>query len=240
MDAPLAGRRAVVTGASQGIGAAAARALASRGARVGLVARSRSELDKAAVEIGSGAVALAADLTEPGSAQMLAADIERRWGGLDILVHCAAAYRSGTTAELELADWDVLYRSNLRAPVALTRALLPQLLVSRGQIVFVNSTVVRASNLAGRGAYAATKAALRAFADSLRDEVNAAGVRVITVYPGSTATPLQEALHAERDVRYNPERLLQPEDVAETLCSALAMPGTAEITDLFVRPMLKS
>lgn len=235
---PFAGRRAIVAGASRGIGAAMARALARRGACVGLVARSRPALDDVAAEIG--AVALVADLAEPDAAGRLAADIERRWGGLDILVHCAAAYRSGTTAQLDLSDWDALYRSNLRAPVALTRAFLAQLLVSRGQIVFVNSTVVRASNLAGRGAYAATKAALRAFADSLRDEVNADGVRVITVYPGATATPLQEALHAERDIRYSPERLLQPEDVAETMCAALAMPGTAEVTDLFVRPMLKS
>jgi NADP-dependent 3-hydroxy acid dehydrogenase YdfG len=90
------------------------------------------------------------------------------------------------------------------------------------------------------GAYAATKHALKALADALRQEVNADGVRVISVYPGRTATPLQEVLHAQEGKPYFPERLLQPRDVAAAVLHALGMDRTAEVTDIRVRPMLSS
>jgi NADP-dependent 3-hydroxy acid dehydrogenase YdfG len=85
--------------------------------------------------------------------------------------------------------------------------------------------------------YAASKHALRALADGLRDEVNKKGVRVITVFPGRTATPMQEAVHRYEGRPYDAERFLQPEDVAAAAVNALALPRTAEVTDLHIRPM---
>jgi NADP-dependent 3-hydroxy acid dehydrogenase YdfG len=128
----------------------------------------------------------------------------------------------------------------VRAPYALTQAALPALRQSQGQVLFINSTITRAANLAGRGGFAATQHALKAVADSLRDEVNESGVRVISVMAGTTATPRQERLHQLMQKPYRPDRLLQPGDVARAACGALALPRTAEITDLVVRPMLKS
>jgi NADP-dependent 3-hydroxy acid dehydrogenase YdfG len=106
----------------------------------------------------------------------------------------------------------------------------------RGQIVFINSSVgLRAR--AGVGQYAATKHALKALADSLREEVNASGVRVISVYPGQTASPMQADLYEAAQKIYTPERLLQASDVAEVVVCALSLPRSAEVTDIALRPM---
>ena len=121
----------------------------------------------------------------------------------------------------------------------MTRELLPLLRASRGQVVFVNSSAVftRPSHC---GAYIATKAALHGLADALRSEVNEAGVRVLSVFPGRTATPMQEDLHRAEGTPYRPERLLQADDVATAVMGALAMPRSAEVTDIRIRPNLKS
>jgi NADP-dependent 3-hydroxy acid dehydrogenase YdfG len=87
--------------------------------------------------------------------------------------------------------------------------------------------------------YSATKHALKAIADSLREEVNAEGVRVVSVYPGRTATPMQAEVHELEGKPYKPERLMQPADVAEVVLTALTLPRTTEVTDLMVRPMAK-
>ena len=88
--------------------------------------------------------------------------------------------------------------------------------------------------------YAATKHALKGLADGLRQEVNAFGVRVISVFPGRTATPLQASLFELEGRQYVPKRLLQPEDVAAMVVQALALPPTAEVTDILIRPAIKS
>jgi NADP-dependent 3-hydroxy acid dehydrogenase YdfG len=108
-----------------------------------------------------------------------------------------------------------------------------------GQIVFVNSSITRASNTDGRGSYAATQHAAHSIANTLRDEVNEAGVRVTAIFPGTTATQRQIDLHEISGKRYDPDRMLRPEDVAEAVLFALTIGRTAEITDLYLRPMLK-
>ena len=109
---------------------------------------------------------------------------------------------------------------------------------TRGQVLFINSTVIRAANIAGRGGYAASKQGLKAIADSLRDEVNEYGIRVISVMPGTTATDGQEKLYKIAGKPYDPGTLLQPQDIAQAACDALALPRTGEITDIYIRPML--
>jgi NADP-dependent 3-hydroxy acid dehydrogenase YdfG len=159
-------------------------------------------------------------------------------GRLDVLVHCAGSIALGPIATAPVEDLDHQYRTNVRAPYLLTQRLLPALTAARGQVVFINSSVV----LAPRphvGQYAATKHALRAIADTLREEVNPNGLRVLSVYPGRTATPLQARLHAVEGKPYAPDRLLQPSDVASVVVEALTLPRTAELTDLSIRPLSK-
>ena len=103
----------------------------------------------------------------------------------------------------------------------------------------MNSSIALQTARAGHSAYAASKSALKAVADALRDEVNGQGVRVTSVYPGRTASSMQAELHQQEGKSYQPERLMQPEDVAATILHALDLPRTAEITDLSMRPFLK-
>ena len=130
------------------------------------------------------------------------------------------------------------YRTNVRGPYLLTQELLPLLLERQGQVVFINSSagLTARANIAQ---YAATKHALKALADGLRDEVNPRGVRVLSVFPGRTATPTQQKLCGEEGRPYRPARLLQPEDVAAVVVNALCLPRTAEVTEIKIRPMLK-
>ena len=108
-------------------------------------------------------------------------------------------------------EFDRQFQTNVRGPYSLTQALLPMLKSRHGQIVFLNSSAGIAGR-AGAGQYAATKHALRAVADSLREEVNQDGVRVLTVFLGRTATPMQAAIHQAEGKAYHPERLIRPED----------------------------
>lgn len=237
MSGAFEGMCALVTGASQGIGEAIAGELCRQGARVGMVARTASKLEAAAAAAGPNARSFPCDLAEPGAIERLIQAVTDEFGRLDVLAHSAGAIAYGTTAEADLNDLDRLYATNLRAPFALSQRALPLLRASRGQIVFVNSAITRAARLEGRGMFAATQFALQAVANALRDEVNRDGVRVISVYPGTTATPRQEKLHAAAGRSYAPELLLQSSDIAATVCSALALPRTAEVTDLYVRQM---
>ncbi len=121
----------------------------------------------------------------------------------------------------------------------LTQMLLPLLKKPRGQIVFINSS----AGLTARpnaGFYSAMQHAFKALADSLRDEVNADEVRILSVYPGRTATPRIQALHAKEGRPYQPELLLQPDDIASVVLNAVTLPWTAEVMDIRLRSMQKS
>jgi short-subunit dehydrogenase len=120
----------------------------------------------------------------------------------------------------------------------LTQVFLPTLSQRQGQIVFINSSVGLAA-AAGVSQYSATKHALKALADSFREELNVAGVRVLSVYLGRTATPMQARVCIEEGREYRPERLIQPSQVAESVVGALALGREAEVTDIRIRPTLK-
>jgi NADP-dependent 3-hydroxy acid dehydrogenase YdfG len=238
----LKNQLAVVTGASSGIGRAIALALAEQGAEVSLVARRREVLDNVAREaqaIGTRSHVRPADLSLDEDLQALSRDLHRNSGGVDVLILCGGAISHGPLERAPLAEFDLMYRSNLRAHYALTQSLLPLLRKRRGQIVFINSSAGLRSP-ATVGQFAATQHALRAVADSLRDEVNADGIRVLSVYPGRTATPRMAALFEKEGRPYHPELLMQPEDIASMVVCALSLPRTAEVTDISMRPFLKS
>jgi NADP-dependent 3-hydroxy acid dehydrogenase YdfG len=154
-------------------------------------------------------------------------------------VLCGGTISYGALEQASLADFDLQYRSNVRGHYALVQTLLPLLRKQRGQIVFINSSAgFRAPAMLGQ--FAATQHWLREIADSLRDEVNADGVRVLSVYPGRTATPRMAALFAKEGRPYRPEVLMQPEDIATMVSQALSLPRTAEVTDIHMRSMQKS
>ncbi len=228
-------KRALVTGASSGIGLAIAQALAAEGAHIHAVARSWPQaIDSWQLHN--------ADFTVEADVKRLAAEVSASATPLDMLIHCAGALEIGMVADFPIAQLDMMYQVNVRAPFLLTQLLLPlmssDLTQSTGQIVFINSSAAVAPNTT-LAVYSSTKSAMKSIADCLRLEVNPIGVRVMSVYPGKTASVMQQRAHELAGKPYDAASLMQPEDVAQMVLSALALPKTAEMTDLHIRPMKK-
>jgi NADP-dependent 3-hydroxy acid dehydrogenase YdfG len=238
---PLKDQVALVTGAGSGIGAAVAAGLGARGADLWLVGRRREPLEAVAEAArGQGVTARvhSTDLTVDDQVRTLADQVEHDAGRLDLLVHSAGVMVHADLEEAAIHDLDAHYAANVRAPYLLTQSVLPMLRAREGQIVFVNSSIYPNAR-AGVGQYAASKYALKAVADSLRDEVNPHGIRVLSIFPGRTATPGQAQLHELEGKEYRPDLLVQPEDVAAIAIGALELPRTAEVTEISIRPMAK-
>jgi len=221
----------VVTGAGSGIGLALAHRLAERGDELVLLARTQARAAELA-GVFPRAQLLVADLADPGTLNGLGREVD---GAVDTVVHVAGVVELGSVAELSVDDWATQLRVNLVAPAALSRVALPALRAARGTVVFVNSGAGLAAHPQW-SAYAASKHGLRALADSLRGEEAAAGVRVTTVYPGRTATPMQEKVHEQEGRSYDAAAWIRPETVADAILHVLDLPGDATIPDLTVRP----
>jgi NADP-dependent 3-hydroxy acid dehydrogenase YdfG len=232
---------ALVTGATSGIGGAIAADLARRGVTLCLVGRNREKLERLSEQLYAGTsriYAFQADLTVDEEIESLSSSLHQVSEHLDILVHSAGVFSMGSCESSSIEDLDLQYRTNVRAPYLLTQSLLPLLRQRRGQIVFINSSAgVAARALVGQ--YSASKHALKAFADSLRQEVNGEGIRVISIFPGRTATPMQARVHEMEGKEYLPERLMKPQDVAEVVADVLSLPLSAEVTDIHIRPSRK-
>ncbi|MFY9529157.1 MAG: SDR family NAD(P)-dependent oxidoreductase [Candidatus Acidiferrales bacterium] len=238
----LANQVAVITGGGSGIGKAIAVGLAAEGAVPVLVGRDITKLQAVAASLrgdAPGVRCYGADLSVPGQIKELAKQIERDTESVDILVHSAGVIELGFLAQAPLENLDSQYQVNVRAPYALTQGLLSNLRAHRGQIVFINSSAGLSAR-ANVGQYAASKHALRGIADSLREEVNSDGVRVLSVFLGRTNSPMQAAVFKAEGRDLRPELLLQPEDVAAVVISALGLPSRAEVTDIHMRPSVKS
>lgn len=225
-------RTHLVTGAGSGIGRALARRLADRGDRLVLLARTHRRAAEIQAEL-PGHACHVVDLAQPdavATAGSVLAELEL----LDSVVHCAGVVHLGTVATLGHDAWQEQLQVNLAAPARLTRAVLPALRAARGTLVMVNSTAVQ-SAAAGWSAYAASKAGLRAFADAVRAEEAEHGVRVTTVYPSRTATPMQARVHRQEGRPYDADAFVSPDSVAETICHVLDLPRDATIPDVTVR-----
>jgi NAD(P)-dependent dehydrogenase (short-subunit alcohol dehydrogenase family) len=225
--------RALVTGGSSGIGAAVVAALAAAGWSVLAVGRDAGRLDAVASAAGGDVEPVVADLARDAELVRLADRVGP--APLDALVHAAGVIALAPVADVEAADLDAQWRVNLRAPFLLTRALLPALRAAPGDVVFVNSGAGRRAN-AGWSGYAASKFGLRALADALRAEERAHGVRVTSVYPGRTDTPMQRQVFAAEDRRYDTSGLVPPEAVAAHVLAAIATARPACVPDVEVRP----
>jgi len=233
---------AVVTGASSGIGAAIALRLSTEGAKLRLIGRNADALDaiaEGARKNSPQVLTYRADLAVDEDLIKLQADLRHDCDRIDVLVHSAGVIALGPLESASLDDFDRQFRTNVRAPYALTQALLPMLRAHQGSIVFINSSA-GINTRANISQYSATKHALKAVADSFRAEVNVDGIRVLTVYPGRTASPQQAAIHRAEGKTYSPKLLMQPEDVARIIIDALKVNRTAEVTDISIRPMRKT
>ncbi|MFB7634117.1 SDR family oxidoreductase [Streptomyces sp. NPDC056149] len=223
----------LITGAGSGIGAAVARRLAERGEELWLLARDAGRAKELA-ERFPGARTLVGDLANPEKLDW-AFGQQALPERLDSLQHIAGVIELGAVGDLPAKAWQRQLAVNLVAPAEITRLLLPLVRVARGDVVFVNSGAGLAAN-ANWGGYAASKHGLKALADSLRAEEHDNGVRVTSVYPGRTATPMQESTHQQEGMDYDASRWIDPESVATAILTAIDLPRDAELKDVVVRP----
>ncbi|MFD9288798.1 SDR family oxidoreductase [Streptomyces sp. NPDC060030] len=223
----------LITGAGSGIGAAVARRLLERGDELVLLARDAGRAKELAA-LHPGARTLVGDLGNPDRLSW-AFGHQAMPERLDSLLHVAGVVELGKIGDLTPKAWHHQLNTNLVSPAELTRLMLPQLRVAQGHVVLVNSGAGLAAH-AEWGAYAASKHGLKALADSLRHEEHGNGVRVTSVYPGRTASPMQAKVHQQEGKEYDASRWIDPESVATTILLALDLPRDAEINDLTVRP----
>ncbi|MEV7618054.1 SDR family oxidoreductase [Streptomyces sp. NPDC089799] len=223
----------LITGAGSGIGAAVAARLHARGDELILLARDAAR-GKELTARYPGSRALVADLADPDRISW-AFSHQALPDRLDSLLHIAGIVDLGPVGELRPKTWHQQLNVNLIAPAEITRLLLPSLRAGQGQVVFVNSGAGLTAH-PDWSAYAASKHGLKALADSLRGEEKPNGVRVTSVYPGRTATPMQAKVHSQEGKEYDPEAWIDPESVATTVLMAVDLPRDAEVNDLTVRP----
>lgn len=223
----------LLTGAGSGIGAALAERLLARGDELWLLVRDAGRASRLREQY-PGARTLVGDLADPGRLSW-AFGHQSMPSRLDSLVHVAGVVELGTIGETPVTTWQHQLNVNAISPAELTRLMLPALRTARGRVVFVNSGAgLRVSP--EWGSYGASKFAVRAIADALREEERPHGVRVTTVYPGRTATPMQEKVHRQEGAEYDPARWIDPASVATAILAAIDLPRDADLTELTVRP----
>jgi NADP-dependent 3-hydroxy acid dehydrogenase YdfG len=247
MSTDLRGTVALVTGASSGIGAAAARELAALGAAVTCVARRKDRLEELAGRItaaGGTARVVVADVTDSGQAHEAVEHAVRDLGRLDILVNNAGALRRGPFLDGPVADWELMVRLNLMGSLYCAHAALPHLVRAARDRPREVADLVNVSSLSGRtvrknsAVYNATKHAMNAYTESVRQEVAGRRVRVALVEPASVDTELftPEVRRMNRTETTGAYQRLSAADVADAIAYMVTRPRHVAISDLLVRP----
>jgi NADP-dependent 3-hydroxy acid dehydrogenase YdfG len=230
----LSGRTAVVTGASRGIGAAIARALAGKGIRVVMLARNEARLKEAAKPL-KGSIPVACDVSDPPSVEKAAAQIRKELGGApDILVNNAGIFGVATVDETTADFFVETINTNLVAPFLFVRAFLADMKQRKsGHIVTLGSIADR-SIFTGNAAYSAAKFGLRAVHEVLRAELKGSGVRTSLISPAATDTDIWSTVTVTDPAGkpHSTRTMLDPDDVAAAVMFALSQPETVNIDEL--------
>ncbi|MCC6006551.1 MAG: 3-oxoacyl-[acyl-carrier-protein] reductase [Rhodobacteraceae bacterium] len=229
----LSGKRALITGATGGIGGAIASALHAAGAEVALSGTREEPLAERVAALGARAHALACNLSDPSAVEALPGRAAEAMGGVDILVNNAGITRDGLFMRMSDEDWSAVLEVNLTASFRLCRGVLRGMMKARwGRIVNISS-VVGATGNPGQGNYVASKAGLVGMTKALAQEVASRGVTANCVAPGYIATPMTDKLNEEQNARLMAHipagRMGTPEDVAAAVLY-LASPGAAYVT----------
>jgi len=238
----LTGEVAIVTGASSGIGAATARALADEGMSVALAARRAERLEALAADIGDGpgeALVVPTDVTDRAAVDALIEGTVDAFGGLDVFVNNAGVMLLQAVTDADPDDWEAMVDVNLSGLMYASKAALPHLR-GGGDLVQVSSVAGRTTSETAAG-YNATKWGVNGFTDALRKEETENGVRTTLIEPGAVETELQEHIpdeEVQRRVEGWVESMdaLQPADIAAGVCYAVGQPRHVSVNELMIRP----
>lgn len=242
--AELSGKAVAITGASSGIGEATALALARAGASVALGARRKDRIDQLAARIedeGGTAVPLEVDVTDEDQARAFVNTAHERLGRLDSLVNNAGVMLLGPVEQADSEQWRTMINVNLLGLLYCTSAALPFMRAQgSGDIVNVSSVAGRFAR-AGNAVYAATKFAVGAFSEGLRNEVTEAGIRVTLIEPGMVDTELQShnegaVLETLQGMREQIGEILRAQDIANGILYAISQPPHVAVNEVLIRP----
>src|SRR4051812_35974348 len=241
---PLAGKVALGAGASSGIGEATAVALAEAGAAVAIGARRRDRLDALAGKLRNGGarvLQLDLDVTDEQACTDAVAGTRAELGGLDVLVNNAGVMLLGTIVGADTEDWRRMLHTNVLGLMYMTHAAIEGMVEQgSGDVVNISSVAGRVARL-GSGVYNASKWAVNAFSESLRQEVTGRGVRISLVEPGAVATELTEHITqpaAKKAIRDSVGAMtpLQADDIARAILYVVSQPAHVAINEVLVRP----
>jgi len=230
----LEGKAALVTGAGRGIGRAVALLLARSGCRVILAARSTAQLQEVENEVqqnGGGAAIVTADLSRDEDIERLAAESQRAYGAVDILINNAGWGKRASVVRTKVEDLDQTLRVNLRAPMLLAKHLV-QAMIERGDGAVINiGSVSGKSGEANGAAYSASKFGLIGFTQSLYEEVRERGIKVSAILPGFVDTPL-----IPPNKQLDRSKMIQAADVAQAVLYVLTSQPTSCPVESKIRP----
>ena len=219
----LKGKNAIITGAGKGIGKAIAIALAQEGVNVGLLARTTSDLESLALELsalGIQTAVAAVDVSDRNAVNDAVSLVKATLGPIDILINKAGIASFGSFMELDPERWEQIVKVNLFGPYYVTRAVLPEMIERKsGEVINVSSTAGK-NGSAAASAYSASKFGLIGLSESLMQEVRKHNIRVTTLLPSTVASDLAYDLKLTDG---NPEKVMQPEDVAELVIAQLKL-----------------
>ncbi|HEY7473843.1 MAG TPA: SDR family oxidoreductase [Vicinamibacterales bacterium] len=228
--------RAIVTGASRGIGLAIARAVLTQGGRVMVTGLDKKRLDRAVQMLAADAVGrvegAAVDVRDRTSVEKLVTDTEKKFGGLDLLVNNAGVGAFENVATMSDADWARVIETNLTGVFYCSRAAIPVLKRSGGGWIINIASLAGRNYFPGGAAYCASKAGLIAFSEALMQEVRYDNIRVSVVMPGSVATEFSGPSAPDEEDAWK----LSPDDVAEAVMDLVRHPGRSLPSKVEIRP----
>ena len=233
----LTGKVAVITGASSGIGEATARLLVSEGVRVVLVARRRERIAALVEDLGDAAVALTADVGDAAAVASVFAEVEQRFGGLDLLFNNAGLGVNARFEASDPADWKRMIDVNLYGVLHCTQAAIPLMRGRAGAMISSVSSVGGRYGTESWSVYSATKFAVVGFHDALRKELGGEGIRVSVIEPGAVWTEFGENVSEAMRERRESLDALTSEDVAQALVYAFAQPPRVLVEEILIRPV---